>query len=239
MAIASVGVKQVDSQRAATGVSVPTWVFKPVADDTRANRMSNQAVQLLKSGDPRGALRLLDEALALPAEKGTDLAALQNRKGVAYNRLGEHTKAIAQFDLASAQGAYPPAVYNKAVSSLKSAIADSGQWEAFSADKASVDPSKLDGARVAQALDLLKQAVGANGEFFSKMAREDTDWSPLLQLPALRELIGLEPMQATTASVASTFAAGGTPPAADDPAKRAEDAKWYGANQKGLGFETR
>lgn len=240
MAIGAVGVKAVDGQKSASAVNVPTWVFKAVADDTRANKLSNQGVALLKGGDPRGALRLFEQALALPAEKGTDKSALINRMGVAYNRLGDHAKAIQQFDRASDGGKYPPATYNKAVSTLKAAIADSGQWDAFTKDKASVDVSKLDKTEVKLAVELLAEAVDANGEFFTKMAREDTDWAPLLQVPALREVIGLEKLPATNgASPTSAFASTtAQQPPAQDATKRAEDQKWYGKNQKGLGFET-
>ena len=240
MGIGAVGVKAVDGQKGANAVNVPTWVFKPVTDDTRANKLSNQGLALLKSGDNRGALRLFEQALALPLEKGTDRPALLNRMGVAYNRLGDQAKAIAQFDRASDGGKYPPATYNKAVSTLKAAIADSGQWDAFTKDKGSIDVSKLDKTEVKLAVALLAEAVDANGEFFTKMARADTDWAPLMKLPELRELIGLERLPGTTGASATSAFANGTlqQPPAQDAAKRAEEQKSYARSQKGLGFET-
>ncbi len=236
MSLAPIKAKGVDTNAKPGGAQVPTWLFKAVPDDTRANRMSNQAVAMLKNGDARGALQLLEQAAKLPGEKGTDAAALQNRIGVAWNRLGEHDKALAAFDKAGEK--YPPALYNKAVSTLKAAIAESGQWEAFTANKGSVSLELLDPKELDKAVDLLGKAVGSNRELFSKMAREDGDWAPLLESPKFRALAGLEPLKkgqtVTGASGASGYAAG----QAVAPPKREEEQKAYVKAQRGLGFET-
>src|SRR5207244_6261037 len=135
----------------------------PVPNDTQANRESNQAVALLKDGNPQAALDLIRHALTLPKDDATDTAALYNRAGVSLNRLGDQTAAIEMFRKAGS----PPATYNEGVSTLKVAIAQSGQLEAFTKDKASVDASRLDPSAVAQSLALLQKAVSANGEVFT------------------------------------------------------------------------
>src|SRR5258706_2379539 len=97
---ATQGTNGVGTGFTAKAPEVPTWVFKPVANDTAANRESNQAVQLMKDGKPGEALKLLAHALALPKEDATDTAALYNRSGVALNRMGDQAGAIAMFQKA-------------------------------------------------------------------------------------------------------------------------------------------
>jgi len=223
--------------RSAQTDEVPTWVFVPLG--MKAGRLPPHILQRLKSGDTDGALKLLGEALKKPGLGALDTAVLHNGVGVALNRQGKHEEAIAAFDRAGEQ--YPPATYNKAVSTLKAAIAESGQWEAFTKNKGSVSLELLDAKQVDRAVELLGKAVGKNKEFFAKMAREDSDWAPLLELPRFRELAALEPLKKTHA-VAGSAGTPGTSGYADGPAtapvKREEEQKAYARAQKSLGFET-
>jgi hypothetical protein len=220
--------------------AVPTWVFKAVPNDTEGNTLSNQAVDLLKQGNAGGAIELLKKALALNDTSGkTDVGTIFNRLGVAYNRLDDQGEALRQFQNAKTAvfeqtgGGFPPASYNTGVSVLKQAIAESGQGANFKADKASVNPALLDPRAISTALESLGEAIKGNADMFKKMAREDTDWAPLVNDAKFRALVDLPARVATTKD---ELAAPATAAKGESAAQTAETQQWFGKNQKPVGY---
>ncbi len=236
MSISPAGPKTVENSRPpiSAGVVVPTWVLKAVPDDSQANKWSNEGVELLKQGKPKEALVLFERALAQPKDERTDRASLLNRKGVALSRLGDQPQAIINF----AQSGLPNAIYNEGVSTLKIAIADSGQLDAYKADRASIDPNKLDATKVDYALNSLKRAVLTNNGFFSELAKGDADWAPLANIPTFRALVGLPALPATSVGASGQSAFTAPPLHATTPeAPSPEAARANSGAARPLGFD--